>query len=70
MHEKGGKNVAHPRFAATLFISRIEPAVACIDLQITAMICRDLQKSAVAAKKKPRARVIALGAVKCRRVRR
>lgn len=70
MHEKGGESVAHPRFAATLFISRIEPAEACINLQITAMSCKDLQKSAVAAKEKPRARVIALGAVKCRRVRR
>ena len=70
MHEKGGKSFAHPRFAATLFISRIEPAAACINLQITAMSCKDLQKPAVAAKKKPRARVIALGAVKCRRVRR
>lgn len=65
MHEKGGKNVAHPRFAATLFISRVVPAEACINLQMTAMICRDLQKSAVAAKKKPRARVIALGAKTC-----
>lgn len=70
MHEKGGKSFAHPRFAATLFISRVVPAAACINLQMTAMSCRDLQKSAVAAKKKPRARVIALGAVKCRRVRR
>lgn len=26
MHEKGGKSVAHPRFAATLFISRIAQA--------------------------------------------
>lgn len=27
MHEKGGESVAHPRFAATLFISRIAQVV-------------------------------------------
>lgn len=62
---KEERTLRAPRFAATLFISRVVPAEACINLQMTAMGCRDLQKSAVAAKKKPRARVIALGAKTC-----